>query len=163
MKLTKFVFLVVRQIYKTDGSQEYVITGNDALIKCQYPSFVSEFLTILGWASSEGEFHSAGQDNPGTGPVPCPQCHSMFFSVIFPFPSFHHFFYFTFQLLIKPIELLSMRSQLSWAMMFSLNVTSRALSLTLSTSPAGLIQKAQPSLLVQVLVINLSGRNDDKL
>ena len=74
MKLTKFVFLVVRQIYKTDGSQEYVIVGNDALIKCQYPSFVSDFLTILGWANSEGEFYSAGQDNHGIGPVPPPHC-----------------------------------------------------------------------------------------
>ena len=75
MKLTEFVFLVVRQIYKTDGSQEYVIVGNEALIKCQYPSFVSEFLTILGWANSEGEFYSGGLDTPGTGPVPRPHCH----------------------------------------------------------------------------------------
>ena len=58
----------MRQIYKTDGSQEYVILANDALIKCQYPSFVSEFLTILGWANSEGEFYNADQDNHGTGP-----------------------------------------------------------------------------------------------
>ena len=71
MKLTKFIFLVVSQIYKTDGSQEYVIVGNDALVKCQYPSFVSEFLTILGWANSEGEFYSADQDNHGTGTALC--------------------------------------------------------------------------------------------
>ena len=154
MKLTKFVFLVVRQIYKTDGSQEYVIVGNDALVKCQYPSFVSEFLTILGWANSEGEFYSAGQDNDGIGPVPCPQCTIVAcFSQLYFHSLVFIIFYFTFQLLIRPIELLSMRSQLSWAMMFSLNVTSRALSRTLSTSPTGLILKDQPSLLVKVLVM----------
>ena len=167
MKLTKFVFLVVRQIYKTDGSQEYVIVGNDALIKCQYPSFVSDFLTILGWANSEGEFYSGGQDNHGIGPVLTPHCtptlSHVSFLVIYISISVFSSFYFTFQLLIRPIELLSMRSQLSWAMMFSLNVTSRALSQTLSTSPTGLILKDQPSLLVKVLVINLSEMNYEKL
>ena len=95
MTLTKFVFLVVRQMYKTDGSQEYVIVGNDALIKCQYPSFVSDFLTILGWADSEGEFYGVDQDNHGTGPDMCPPSHCMFFSVIFPVPSFHFLFHFS--------------------------------------------------------------------
>ena len=112
MKLTEVVFLVVRQKYKTDGSQEYVIVGNDALVKCQYPSFVSEFLTILGWANSEGEFYSAGQDNDGIGPVPCPQCTIVAcFSQLYFHSLVFIIFYFTFQLLIKPIELLSMRSQ----------------------------------------------------
>ena len=157
--MTKFVFLVVRQIYKTDGSQEYVIVGNDALVKCQYPSFVSEFLTILGWANSEGEFYSAGQDNDGIGPVPCPQCTIVAcFSQLYFHSLVFIIFNFTFQLLIKPIELLSMRSQLSSAMMSSLNVTSRALSQTLSSSPTGLIQKDQPSLLVKVSVIYLLER-----
>ena len=54
---------VGRQLYKTDASQEYVIVGNDAILKCQYPSFVSDFLTILGWADSEGEFYSLGHES----------------------------------------------------------------------------------------------------
>ena len=82
-------------MYKTDGSQEYVIVGNDALIKCQYPSFVSDFLSILGWADSEGEFYGVGQDTHGTGPDMCPHSHCMFFSVIFPAPNFHFLFHFS--------------------------------------------------------------------
>ena len=45
-------------MYKTDASQEYVIVGNDAIVKCQYPSFVSDFLTVEGWQDSEGNFYS---------------------------------------------------------------------------------------------------------
>ena len=51
-------FVVARQIYKTDASQEYVIVGNDAMIKCQYPSFVSDFLEVQGWEDSEGGVYS---------------------------------------------------------------------------------------------------------
>ena len=57
----------MRQLYKTDASQEYVIVGNDALIQCQHPSFVSEFLTVLGWADSEGEFYRSGPNSHGIG------------------------------------------------------------------------------------------------
>ena len=46
------------QLYKTDASQEYVIVGNDAIVKCQYPSFVSDFLSVEGWQDSEGNFYS---------------------------------------------------------------------------------------------------------
>ena len=56
--ITKIVkFVVARQMYKTDASQEYVIVGNDAMIKCQYPSFVSDFLEVQGWKDSEGIFY----------------------------------------------------------------------------------------------------------
>ena len=51
--------LVASQIYKTDASQEYVIIGNDAIIKCQYPSFVADFLNVVGWIDSEGEKFSS--------------------------------------------------------------------------------------------------------
>ena len=52
---------MARQIYKTDASQEYVITGNDAIIKCQYPSFVSDLLTVTGWQDSEGAVFKSSQ------------------------------------------------------------------------------------------------------
>lgn len=41
--------LVVGQPYDLDASKEYVIRGNSALIKCQYPSFMSDFLHVESW------------------------------------------------------------------------------------------------------------------
>lgn len=50
---------MARQIYKTDASQEYVIQGNDVIVKCQYPSFVSDFLSVTGWEDSEGAVYES--------------------------------------------------------------------------------------------------------
>ena len=51
--------LVVSQQYKTDANQEYVIIGNDALVKCTFPSFVADFVSIVSWEDSEGGlFHA---------------------------------------------------------------------------------------------------------
>ena len=50
---------MARQIYKTDASQEYVIQGNDVIVKCQYPSFVSDFLSVTGWEDSEGSVYES--------------------------------------------------------------------------------------------------------
>ena len=43
------------QHYKTGGSEEYVIAANDAIIQCNVPSFVSDFVTVDSWVTSEGE------------------------------------------------------------------------------------------------------------
>ncbi len=37
-----------------DVFKETVINGNDALLKCQIPSFVSDFVSVDGWVDSEG-------------------------------------------------------------------------------------------------------------
>ena len=37
------------QTYETDVIKEFVIRGNDALIKCSIPSFVTDFVTVLSW------------------------------------------------------------------------------------------------------------------
>ena len=42
------------QAYKTGASEEYIILGNDALVKCNIPSFVADFVTVDSWADSEG-------------------------------------------------------------------------------------------------------------
>ena len=52
---------MAHQIYKTDASQEYVIMGNDAIVKCQYPSFVSDLLSVTGWQDSEGAVFKSSQ------------------------------------------------------------------------------------------------------
>ena len=47
-------FLVATQSYNTGSHEEYVIMGNDVLVKCTIPSFLSDFLTVTGWIDSEG-------------------------------------------------------------------------------------------------------------
>ena len=46
--------LVATQLYNTGSHEEYVIVGNDVLLKCTIPSFVADFLTVVGWVDSEG-------------------------------------------------------------------------------------------------------------
>ena len=47
-------FLVVQPIYEIDVFKENVMIGNDALFKCQIPSFVSDLVNIDSWIDSEG-------------------------------------------------------------------------------------------------------------
>ena len=42
------------QIYKTSSHEEYIIVGNDALMKCVIPSFVADFVSVIQWEDSEG-------------------------------------------------------------------------------------------------------------
>ena len=39
----------VIQIYDTAITKEFVIRGNDALVKCSIPSFVTDFVTVISW------------------------------------------------------------------------------------------------------------------
>ena len=48
------MFSVAYQHYKTGGSEEYVIVGNDAIVQCNVPSFVADFVTVQSWVDSEG-------------------------------------------------------------------------------------------------------------
>ena len=54
---------VVIQPYETDVGKEYVIVGNDAIMKCSIPSFVADFVTIVSWMTSEDELKSLTQEN----------------------------------------------------------------------------------------------------
>ena len=49
------MLLVASQVYKTSGNEEYVINGNDVIMKCNIPSFVADFVQITGWIDSEGK------------------------------------------------------------------------------------------------------------
>ena len=53
-------FSVASQQYKTSGNEEYIIVGNDALLKCNIPSFVSDFVSVMSWEDSEGGVFFAG-------------------------------------------------------------------------------------------------------
>ena len=45
--------LVVSQEYSTKAEDEYVINGNDVLVKCKIPSFVSDFVQVIGWIDND--------------------------------------------------------------------------------------------------------------
>ncbi len=47
-------FSVVNQPYATNVNQQYVIMGNDVILKCDVPSFVADFVDIVGWQDSSG-------------------------------------------------------------------------------------------------------------
>ena len=43
------LYLAVNQEYSTKAEDEYVIQGNDVLVKCKIPSFVADFVSVVGW------------------------------------------------------------------------------------------------------------------
>ena len=49
-----FLILVASQDYRVTVFEEPVILGNSALLKCNVPSFVSDFVSVTSWVNSEG-------------------------------------------------------------------------------------------------------------
>ena len=49
-----FFFAVVAQTYTTDANKNYVILGNSALVKCEIPSFVADFVSVVSWLDNDG-------------------------------------------------------------------------------------------------------------
>ena len=41
------------QEYTTKAEDEYVIQGNDVLMKCKIPSFVSDYVIVVGWLDND--------------------------------------------------------------------------------------------------------------
>jgi hypothetical protein len=48
------VHAVVSQEYDLDASKEYIIRGNSALLKCQFPSFMADHLQVESWMIDDG-------------------------------------------------------------------------------------------------------------
>ena len=46
-------FTVVAQTYTTDAHKTYVILGNSALVKCEIPSFVADFVSVVSWIDND--------------------------------------------------------------------------------------------------------------
>ena len=44
----------MNQEYQTRALVTDVILGNDALMKCEIPSFVSDFVSVNAWSDNEG-------------------------------------------------------------------------------------------------------------
>lgn len=60
-KLYKCNFvLVVAQSYEVEADNEYVIRGNSAIMKCEVPSFVSDFVVVENWQDSNGRTYLPG-------------------------------------------------------------------------------------------------------
>lgn len=49
-----FPFAVVTQYYESEVVSEYVIRGNAAVLKCNIPSFVSDFVKVEAWIDTDG-------------------------------------------------------------------------------------------------------------
>lgn len=54
---------VVHQYYQSEVNNEYVIRGNAAILKCSIPSFVAEFVQVVGWQDDQGNSFDPDQDN----------------------------------------------------------------------------------------------------
>lgn len=60
------IFTVVVQAYEAEADNEYVIRGNAAIMKCEIPSYVSDFIVVDMWADSEGGSYYPNEENYGT-------------------------------------------------------------------------------------------------
>lgn len=57
---------VVIQQYEAEADNEYVIRGNSAIMKCEIPSYVSDFIVVDMWADSDGGTYYPNNDQYGT-------------------------------------------------------------------------------------------------
>lgn len=64
-KIDILFLLVVTQSYDTDVNKAYVIRGNSVVMKCETPSYVADFLTVISWHTDNGDIYYPG-DNNGT-------------------------------------------------------------------------------------------------
>lgn len=53
------------QAHEIDAGKEYVIRGNSALVKCQFPSFMAEHLHVESWLIDESELVAYPPDRYG--------------------------------------------------------------------------------------------------
>lgn len=54
MKIFILFLSVIHQSYEAEADNEYVIRGNSAIMKCEIPSFVADFVMITHWLDSSG-------------------------------------------------------------------------------------------------------------
>ena len=65
----------MNQAYETRVGDEFVMVGNDVLIKCDVPGFAADFLEIVGWSVMEDgeateEITGGDQGTPTTTHLP---------------------------------------------------------------------------------------------
>lgn len=57
---------VVSQEFEVEADNEYVIRGNSAIMKCEIPSFVADFVTVTMWSDSAGNEYPPNSNDYGT-------------------------------------------------------------------------------------------------
>lgn len=57
---------MVSQPYEAEADNEYVIRGNAAIMKCEVPSFVSDFVFVEMWTDSDGGTYYPGTNEGNT-------------------------------------------------------------------------------------------------
>lgn len=71
---------MIPQSYEAEADNEYVIRGNAAIMKCEVPSFVSDFVFIEMWSDSDGgRFFPGGNEG---------KCFNEIYVLSYYFPSF---------------------------------------------------------------------------
>ena len=53
---------VIAQYYEAEVVSEYVIKGNTAVLKCNIPSFVADFVRVENWLCSDGTVYMPTTD-----------------------------------------------------------------------------------------------------
>lgn len=53
---------MVTQPYEAEADNEYVIRGNSAIMKCEVPSFVADFVVIEMWMDTDGNTYFPNSD-----------------------------------------------------------------------------------------------------
>jgi hypothetical protein len=61
----------VSQAYESEADNEYVIRGNSAIMKCEVPSFVADFVSVDLWTDSDGNNYYPSNEY-GNSPCTCP-------------------------------------------------------------------------------------------
>lgn len=53
-------YAAVVQYYDIDIPKEFAIRGNAAIMKCQIPSFVADFVEVISWHTDQDETFTSG-------------------------------------------------------------------------------------------------------
>jgi len=51
---------VVSQQYESEIVSEYIIRGNNAVLKCSIPAFVADYVSVISWIDSDNQVIEAG-------------------------------------------------------------------------------------------------------
>lgn len=70
------IISVVIQPYEAEADNEYVIRGNAAIMKCEIPSYVSDFIVVDMWIDSDGGSYYPNSDLYGIKNKTLSQNHS---------------------------------------------------------------------------------------
>lgn len=77
------------QYYEAEVVSEYVIRGNTAVLKCNIPSFVADFVKVEAWVDSDGGEYLLTDD---IGICLLVNNYNIFIYSCLPFPAFQYFY-----------------------------------------------------------------------